>query len=783
MTPRQVATLAAEITLTALTVAVFVSLERLFIDTAYLGPVLVLAVASHVVATTTRRFGLGTGVSSLVSAAALILVFTSVLYPDTAAAIFPTSQTLDLLGNDLRDAWTIFTDQSAPAESATGFTATIGVTAWLVAFLADWAAFRLMSPIEAIAPATAIFVFGALMGLERNNLVHAMVFAGAVAAVLLAMRAERQVREETWAAAGSRQGISTTLRVGGASAAIAVLAGTLAGPLLPGSQSDAIVDFHEITSGAQSRTVVSPLVEISTSLIQQSNFEIFSVAVDESEKDYWRLMALNSFDGNVWRRSSSFDDVRGPVGSDIDPAVKRRPLTQTITTRRLGNIYLPAAYEVSNVVDSGGIDLEYERSTGALVVKQDDEKAAEAGFTYVIESLVPDFDPADLPAVATTGLDAEFVRENTALPRACGENESATSDECWPGSVTALAQQVTAGATTDHERAKMLQNFFLDPARFTYDLEVARHDNVDGVEQFLFEVRRGYCQQFSSTFAAMARSLGIPARVAVGFTWGEWDDTRNEYVVRGRNAHAWPEVYFAGAGWVAFDPTPGRARPHDSDITGLQEAQLGVNDGENRQVSATPTTAPITTRAPLSDGIDDDPDSGSGFTGLQTPTDTADDSSAIRSGGSSDGIPGWLAWLGWSTLLILAASLTVPAVRTVRRRRLIGRVKGDPLAAAELAFDDAVGALSLLDLTYEKHETPLEFEQRVRRSSPNSITGLHELVRSVTVLRYGQPHDPTSAAIDAREAAERVIRLCHTIAGREKVLVRFLDPRRLSPVG
>ncbi len=783
MTPRQVATLAAEITLAALTVTVFVSLERLFVDTAYLGPVLVLAVASHVVATTTRRFGLGTGVSALISGAAFVLVFTSVLYPDTAAAIFPTSETLDLLGNDLRDAWSIFTDQSAPAESAVGFTATIGVAAWLVAFLADWAAFRLMSPIEAIAPATAIFVFGALMGLERNNLIHAMVFAGAVAAVLLAMRAERQVREETWAAAGSRQGISTTLRVGGASAAIAVLAGTLAGPLLPGSQDDAIVDFHEITSGAESRTVVSPLVEISTSLIQQSNFEIFSVAVDESEKDYWRLMALNSFDGNVWRRSSSFDDVRGPVGSDIDPAIKRRSLTQTITTRRLGNIYLPAAYEVSNVIDSGGIDLEYEESTGALVVKKHDESAAGAGFTYVIESLVPDFDPADLPAVATSGLDPEFVRENTALPRACGDNESAASDACWPNSVTALAQQVTAGATSDHERALMLQNFFLDPVKFTYDLEVARHDNVKGVEQFLFEVRRGYCQQFSSTFAAMARSLGIPARVAVGFTWGEWDDSRNEYVVRGRNAHAWPEVYFAGAGWVAFDPTPGRARPHDSDITGLQEAQLGVNDGENQGVAATPTTAPpATTRAPLSSGIDDDPASGSGFSGLRTPTDTADSSSTSASD-SSGGIPSWVAWLGWSTLLIVAASLTVPAVRAVRRRRLISRVQGDPLAVAELAFDDAVGALSLLDLRYEAHETPLEFEQRARNSSPDSITGLHELVRSVTVLRYGQPSDPTSAAIDAQEAAEQVIQLCHTIAGREKVLTRFLDPRRLSPVG
>ena len=86
--------------------------------------------------------------------------------------------------------------------------------------------------------------------------------------------------------------------------------------------------------------------------------------------------------------------------------------------------------------------------------------------------------------------------------------------------------------------------------------QLSRRDG-DPIEQFLAE-RIGFCQQFSGTFALMARSLGLAARVAVGFTWGDpVEGEENTYRVTGRHTHAWPEVYFEGLGWVAFEPTPG----------------------------------------------------------------------------------------------------------------------------------------------------------------------------------------------------------------------------------
>lgn len=307
--------------------------------------------------------------------------------------------------------------------------------------------------------------------------------------------------------------------------------------------------------GLGTRSVVSPLVEMSTLLAERSDVELFSVSVDEAEADYWRLMALTRFENEIWRRSSDFEAARDAVDGAVDPTVPSRTVTQEITISALGNIYLPAAFELSRVVDDGGVNLEYEVATGALVIEQGLD-VIPSGLTYVIESQVPDHDPASFPADASEGLGDKFIAEYTQLPTQCESGEVTAETGCWPSGITAEAERIVddAGATTDHERARALQNFFLDPTLFTYDLDVALEHNVDDVNTFL-TIGRGYSEQFASAFAAMARSLEIPSRVAVGFTWGDWDEASGGYVVSGRHAHAWPEVYFSGVGWIVFDPT------------------------------------------------------------------------------------------------------------------------------------------------------------------------------------------------------------------------------------
>src|SRR5690606_14327556 len=102
-----------------------------------------------------------------------------------------------------------------------------------------------------------------------------------------------------------------------------------------------------------------------------------------------------------------------------------------------------------------------------------------------------------------------------------------------------------------------------------YSTDIDSGHSTDALVDFL-DSRRGYCEQFAGTFAAMARTLGIPARVAVGFTPGDPDPAvADTFVVRGRHAHAWPEVWFPQVGWVPFEPTPGRGMPGATDYTGL----------------------------------------------------------------------------------------------------------------------------------------------------------------------------------------------------------------------
>ncbi len=93
---------------------------------------------------------------------------------------------------------------------------------------------------------------------------------------------------------------------------------------------------------------------------------------------------------------------------------------------------------------------------------------------------------------------------------------------------------------------------------YPYDLSIPpQREEMDAVEYFLFEERRGYCEQFASSLAVMVRSLGIPARVATGYVPGEYNPFTGLYEVKASSAHAWVEVYFPGYGWSTFDPTPG----------------------------------------------------------------------------------------------------------------------------------------------------------------------------------------------------------------------------------
>ena len=793
----------SEAALVSVTVVVGAGMSRLFTDGSFLSDVLALAVVAHVIAAAARRARLPVLAAGLVCGASLAVTATVLLYPDTAWLVLPTVDTVVAARDHLMDAWSVVNASSAPVVPAPGLVLSAAAALSASAFLADTAAFRMRASVTAVVPASAVYGFTVAAGTGDGAVSHGALFSGAVGATMVALWL-RNRRIDTWIEPRPGRGTVAMARAGSAALMLAVVSGAVAGPRLPGASAEPWVDLAEFevtdaapwvgrpspqpepwadfelrstAAGSTSdsgnpdgpRVLVSPLVQIRSRLVELSDRELFTVEVLQDERQYWRLTSLDEFDGNGWGARSDYADATGPLAGTIDPATEGAAIVQTVSLSGLGNSYLPVAFEPRRVIDDGGVALEYETASGSLIKARSAAVSGPSRFTYSAESVVPAIaDPDRLRGVDTSALDADFLAFNTQLP---DDARQVVLDE---------AQRVTAGSRSDYHRALLLQDYFRLDGGFRYDLQVHSDHGTDSLEEFLFDVRAGYCQQFATAYAAMARSVGLPTRVAVGFTWGEWGSTRGEqgaYVVRGEHAHAWPEVYFAGTGWVRFEPTPGRGAPGDFAITGHVANQAGLQpSGE--------------LRAPQPDaalsGVSGD-GAGSGFAGLRNPLDQGAASgpdAAERSAGAGDsagpfveGVPRLVAV---GVLVMAAAALmlgSVPVLRRLDRRRVRARLADDPAGLIEEWWGDAVEALALAGLAPSTFETPLELARRVAVAR-GEVGPVSELATLATHGRYALN---TSASMAARAGVlgSRVVAACRRQASLSSRLVAAFDPSTL----
>jgi transglutaminase-like putative cysteine protease len=162
------------------------------------------------------------------------------------------------------------------------------------------------------------------------------------------------------------------------------------------------------------------------------------------------------------------------------------------------------------------------------------------GTTYRVTSAVLRVGTAELDAAGAGGGPDPGVRYR-ALPPV-------------PDRVADLARSLTADAPTVLSKVRAVEAWLAVNTVYTLDIPPLP-DGADAVEHFLFEDRRGYCQQVASAFAVLLRLAGVPTRVATGVVAGDRDELTGEWIVRGRDAHAWVEVWFPGIGWQGVDPT------------------------------------------------------------------------------------------------------------------------------------------------------------------------------------------------------------------------------------
>ncbi|MEY2403381.1 MAG: hypothetical protein QOD38_932, partial [Acidimicrobiaceae bacterium] len=564
---------AAELALVGLSLSVVVGFARLFADGSFFPRLAAFVLVAHGAAIITRRAGWSVAASAAVSVVALGVTVGLALYPDTTILGLPTSATLDAARTDLADIWTQFQSVQAPTAVTTPFLLAAGLSLWWSAFVADWAAFRVWVPFESVVPAGTVFVFSSLFAAHQSQVALSGLFLFAAMAFLLVHRVTRQQSNAGWVSADVQRGTNSLLRVGGVLGAVAVVAAMVVGPNLPQAHSAAIFAWRGNTSGPTARTTVSPLVNIEHRLVEQSGVQLFTVRSDR--RSYWRLTALDQFDGQIWKSDGSYESAEGSLPRSVDSSAATAVFTQSFLISTLDTIWLPAAYEPRSL-DKASTEVRYEPETATLIVGTNVPDSNNAAYT--VQSAIPIFDPQQL---------AQAPNE---APKSIADKDLQLPPDFSPR-VVDEAQRAVSGAATTYDKALALQNYFRD--NFEYDLSVPPGHSTSAIEEFLFDTRRGYCEQFAGTYAAMARALCMPARVAVGFTPGDDDPvTPGLYHVRGLHAHAWPEVYIAGQGWVLFEPTPGRGAPNAEQYTHVAESQASQDGNTATTLTATtPTTA------------------------------------------------------------------------------------------------------------------------------------------------------------------------------------------------
>ncbi|WP_060178160.1 transglutaminaseTgpA domain-containing protein [Streptomyces sp. IMTB 1903] len=504
-------------------------------------------------------------------------------------------------------------------------------------------------------------------------------------------------------------------------------------------------------------SAVNPLVSLQSNLNAQDNRVVLRYRTDnpQQSEQYLRILALDEFNGVKWEASGrALTDVpqQMPVPPGLGDQVREAAaeVTTNITasdgyTQR----YLPMPYPAT-AVEIGG-KWRFEPVGRTLVGDQlaRDRYQTVQGAEYKVRSLL--LKPTAQQLQKAPAPDPAVREEYTKVP------------DNLPPVVADTARQVTQGAKDDYSRAVRLQDFFAVSGGFRYDTQTASGTGPQAVARFLAD-KEGFCIHFAFSMAAMSRTLGIPARVAVGFTPGE-KQSDGVVNVSMRDAHAWPELYFQGVGWTRFEPTP--------------RSGLNVPDYSRTQAPAAQPSAP----APLpSQGAVQPAPAPSAS--AECPPEmkklgecgpTAPQQSAARDEGPSPATV-----LGWAAVVV--AALGLPLLPLLWRSRLRARRlgTGEVLAAwrelGDAAWDVGVAPDEAL--------SPRRAASRVvdlGRLEPDAAAAVHRVAGAVERSLYAPPGAEASyagLADDVRAARAGLL----AAAGRAARLRALLLPRSAARI-
>jgi len=480
----------------------------------------------------------------------------------------------------------------------------------------------------------------------------------------------------------------------------ALVATVLVAPAALGGNGWGAIPRINAPDSLETSTRLNLALDLRTSLTVNSEQVVMTYVTTGAHPDTLRLYTYRDFDGTTWTREKADPTDSEPAGGtvlwpqNVNDWNDQVQVILSINVKRLAERNLPIPTEPRSVsVDSSWT---YSPSRDEVSTKDSGTKGmdysvvAALGY-YTAENLQQAqaaIDAGDSPVAATY----TDVPTSVDLPR-----------------LQSLATDITADATTQYEQAVAIQNYLRDPDNFTYDTSVSPNDGGDAVSTFLDD-RTGYCVQFATTMVMLSRSLGIPSRIAVGFLGGHLTDG-GVWAIRSADAHAWPELYFPGQGWVRFEPTPA-VQTGNAPLYTVERSDTG--------------NAPIPTSVPVPSAIPSTP------TQTESPTITGPSAQTPDAG---------VSW--WLIVAVLVVAAAAGAGVFLLRRRTASRAGAYGAEAAWASLREQLPE----QLAWSLALTPLEAAEGLELAmrgmdAPLSEQASHSLAQlrdAVSDRRYAPP--------------------------------------------
>lgn len=716
------------------------ALGRVFAGNPATFRLLAAGLASAVIAAALERRNLV--LATVVSAAGLAVAVGLMVFPGTTWYGLPTLDTL----RAVVDAAALVGEQArvqvapSPPLAPLMLAAVAGI--WAAVFASHALAFRAGSPLLALLPPVALVGFADSVLEDVVRPVFGLLFLVAATAVLFA---DGMRRVQGWGPVWTGPGRAARLDVAAGRGArrvagAAVLVAAAAPILLPGFGSRGLIDFSTTDDG---RVRIDPLVSVQSSLQRDEATPVFEV--ETQIPLYWRMVALPNFDGRFWSPDPEPATLDVAPGASLETTTPPARLPETTevsfrTTNELVLPWLPLPYP-PRTTDADLDGMRWDPESGSILL----DGGVDAGVTYTAVADVVRPTPEQLraePLVAT----AQGARYAQVPPD-------------LPDQISSLATQWARGTKSAYDAVIAIQDRFTDPKYgFRYDVNVPGSSSEAAMVEFLTTTKVGFCQQFSSTMAVMLRSLGIPARLAVGFTPGVFSGSSDRLTVTTENAHSWVEVLFPSFGWLPFEPTPNRLNtvgyPYldPSTADGCVNIRGGfcepLDPGGGRGGAASQGNALIT----AADREDVRP-GGIGAAGIAGSAGTFGTANASPDPGPFSRRNTLIAVLAGIVLLLAA----VPPVRAWRRRRRLRRAGPAPrhlIVATYDVFTERAG-----DLGYPRApgQTIEEYRTAVTASGALSDGDLERLTRLARDAAYSAREPGREDARAATRAAEAVL--------------------------